>query len=205
MTQFRWRLHHPKCPLKLVITSLLTSQPPLKLAVTGPQSSTLTVIQAMTKHQLKALKPSWVLHCSYWHCTKHLFILFISEHLKKDWNAPIYAFFKPVPSIDHDNGRRFHEFTCGAKGCNKKIWHYLDKKDANSTGNLRKHAKKCWGAETVAAADQTKNAAEARSSVINLVSKNGSITAIFERLGRTKVTYSHRQHTKTEAKFVTSQ
>ena len=81
----------------------------------------------------------------------------------------------------------------------------MDKKDSNLTGNLQKHAKQCWGAETLAAADQTKNALEAHASVINLVSKNGSITAIFERLGKAKVTYLHQQHTKTKAKFVTSQ
>jgi hypothetical protein len=98
--------------------------------------------------------------------------------------------------------RRFHEFTCGAKGCKKKVRHYLDKKDANSTGNLQKHAKRCWGAETIAAADQTKNMSDARASVTSLVLKDGSITAVFERLGKSRVTYSHRQHTKTEAKFV---
>jgi hypothetical protein len=141
---------------------------------------------------------------SYWCCEIFLLTLILSERLKKDWTAPIYAFYQPIPSIDHDNGRRFHEFTCAAKGCKKKIQRYLDKKDSNSTGNLRKHAKQCWGAETLAAADQTKNVSEARASVTNLVSKNGSITAIFERLGKAKVTYSHRQHTKTEAKFVTS-
>jgi hypothetical protein len=40
--------------------------------------------------------------------------------------------------------------------------------------------------------------------VTNLISKNGSITAIYERLEHSKVTYSHRQHTKMEAKFVSS-
>jgi hypothetical protein len=38
--------------------------------------------------------------------------------------------------------------------------------------------------------------------VTSLVLKDGSITAVFERLGKSRVTYSHRQHTKTEAKFV---
>lgn len=91
----------------------------------------------------------------------------------------IYAFFHPVPNVDYDNGRKFHEFTCSAKGCQKKIRRYLDTKDAKSTSNLRKHAKLCWGMDTINAADQTKNASEARSLV-----------------------NSHRQHTKTETKFV---
>jgi hypothetical protein len=123
--------------------------------------------------------------------------------LKKEWNAPVYAFFQPVPSVGHDIGRRFHEFVCAAKGCKKKIRRYLHKKDSNLTSNLRKHAKKCWGTETVAATDQTKNASEARTSVTNLVLKDGSITAVFERLGKANITYSHRQHTKTEARFIT--
>jgi len=132
---------------------------------------------------------SWVLY-HHTGVVKKL-ILILSERLKKDWTAPIYAFYQPIQSIDHDNGQHFHEFTCAAKGCKKKIQHYLDKKDSNSTGNLQKHAKQCWGAETLAAADQTKNVLEAHASVTSLVLKNGSITAIFERLGKAKVTYSH--------------
>ncbi|KAF8497259.1 hypothetical protein F5888DRAFT_1803834 [Russula emetica] len=30
------------------------------------------------------------------------------ERLKKDWNAPIYSFFHPEPTIDYDKGRCFH-------------------------------------------------------------------------------------------------
>ena len=26
------------------------------------------------------------------------------DHLKKDWNTSIYAFFQPIPNVDHDNG-----------------------------------------------------------------------------------------------------
>ncbi|KAF8484261.1 hypothetical protein F5888DRAFT_1626777 [Russula emetica] len=59
-----------------------------------------------------------------------------SERLKKDWNAPIYSFFHPEPTIDYDKGRCFHEFTCAAKSCRKRICRYLDKGDAKSTSNL---------------------------------------------------------------------
>jgi hypothetical protein len=38
--------------------------------------------------------------------------------------------------------------------------------------------------------------------VVKPLSKDGSITAIFERVGKGKVSYSHQQHTKTEAKYV---
>jgi hypothetical protein len=38
--------------------------------------------------------------------------------------------------------------------------------------------------------------------VVKPLSKDGSITAIFERVGKGKVSYSHQQHTKTEAKYM---
>jgi hypothetical protein len=59
-----------------------------------------------------------------------------SDRLKRDWNAPVYAFFQPISNVDHDNGWRFHEFMCAAKGCKKKIRCYLDMKDTKSTSNL---------------------------------------------------------------------
>jgi hypothetical protein len=120
--------------------------------------------------------------------------------LKKDWNSPVYAFFKPVPNVGHEGGHRYHEFLCAAKGCQKKVWHYLDKKDAKSMSNMQTHAKLCWGADVVEAADRTKNAKEACDSVIKPLTKDGSIMAIFECVGKGKVTYSHRQHMKTETK-----
>ena len=75
---------------------------------------------------------------------------------------------------------------------------YLDTSDAKSTGNLRKHAKICWGVETVAAADGTRNVNDAREALKKV--KDGSITEAFERVGKGKVTYSHRQHTTTQAR-----
>jgi hypothetical protein len=75
---------------------------------------------------------------------------------------------------------------------------YLDTSDAKSTGNLRKHARICWGAETVAAADETRNVDAAREALKRV--KDGSITEAFERIGKKKVTYSHRQHTTTQSR-----
>ena len=74
---------------------------------------------------------------------------------------------------------------------------YLDTSDAKSTRNLRKHAKICWGVETVAAADETRNVNDACEALKKV--KDGSITEAFERVGKGKVTYSHRQHTTTQA------
>ncbi|KAF8230845.1 hypothetical protein L208DRAFT_1279924 [Tricholoma matsutake] len=42
--------------------------------------------------------------------------------LLKDWNAPIYAFFHPVPSIDYvgNPAQHVHVFECNAKFCKWK-------------------------------------------------------------------------------------
>lgn len=125
-----------------------------------------------------------------------------SARLSKDWNAPVYAFYQPVPEIGYEEDRRYHSFRCAARGCKQRIRRYLDKKDGKSTGNLRKHAKSCWGAEAVEAAGTVKTAAEAREHVVKPLQTNGSITAVFERTKKGNVTYSHRQHTKTESKWV---
>jgi len=55
---------------------------------------------------------------------------------------------------------------------------YLNTSNAKSTSNLRKHAKICWGEETVAAADQTRDIDVAREVLGK--SKDGSITEAFE-------------------------
>ena len=116
----------------------------------------------------------------------------------EDWNSPIYAFFHPIPAIGYQEGRRYHEFHCFASACRKSVRRYLDKKDAGSTSNLHKHAKICWGSDTVKVAMGTKNASEARQILAQ--SKDGSIAAAFQIKGKGKVTYSHRQHTRTETK-----
>jgi hypothetical protein len=100
-------------------------------------------------------------------------------------------------------GRRCHAFQCLAKHCKQKtrsIQRYLDTGDAKSTGNLRKHAKKCWGDEVVASADKAKDVKEVRDTTVKGSLDSQSITAAFEQKGKGKVTYSHRQHTKTESK-----
>ncbi|KAF8148658.1 hypothetical protein B0H34DRAFT_636900, partial [Crassisporium funariophilum] len=108
------------------------------------------------------------------------------EQLLKEWNSPIYAFFKPIPLIEYIKESRVHVFKCGAKCCMGK-----------SNGNLCKHAKICWGEEAVAAADLTRDARAAREALGKV--KDSSITLAFERIAKGKVIYSHRQHTTTEA------
>ncbi|KAF8055640.1 hypothetical protein FPV67DRAFT_1435052 [Lyophyllum atratum] len=124
--------------------------------------------------------------------------------LSKDWTRPIYAFFKPVPDIRYVDGKRCHEFECGAKYCKGKsrlVRRFLHTSDKNSTGNLRRHAKKCWGQDVIEAADDAANADEARETIAaNPKLRSGDITEAFARKGKGKVTYSYRQHTKAEAR-----
>jgi len=59
----------------------------------------------------------------------------------------------------------------------------------------------CWGTENVDRALAAKvNIEEARVTLAGL--KDGSITAAFERTGKGKVSYSHRQHTKAETRYL---
>jgi hypothetical protein len=69
-----------------------------------------------------------------------------------------------------------------------------------STSGLRRHAKHCWGDEAVTAADNTQDLESAQVVLGKTKLRDGSITAEFQRVGKGKVTYSHRQHTSTEAR-----
>lgn len=79
---------------------------------------------------------------------------------------------------------------------------FVNTGDASSTSNLRKHAKVCWGEDVVKAVDETKDLKLARGIVVKSGQKDGSLTTMFERVGKGTgvVTYSHRQFTKTESK-----
>lgn len=102
------------------------------------------------------------------------------------------------------NDRRAHIFECAAGRCKARngrdVRRFLDTGDAKSTSNLGKHAKHCWGDDAVAAADSTKDLEGARKILKKHPLKDGSITTQFKRIGKGKVTYSHRQHTKTESR-----
>jgi hypothetical protein len=127
------------------------------------------------------------------------------ERLSNDWTSPIYVFFKTTPSIAYINDRHVHVFECAASRCMGKgngrlVRRYLDTGDAKSTSNLRKHAKICWGDEAVASADMTRNIRAAREAIGKMKTKDSSITEAFQRAAKGNVTYSHRQHTTTEAR-----
>ena len=78
-------------------------------------------------------------------------------------------------------------------------WQYLDTGDATSTSNLQCHTKICWGEQVIEAAGCTNDVYAAQDVLTKMTGPNGSITAAFERVEMTKVTYSHWQHTKTES------
>ncbi|KAF8236208.1 hypothetical protein L208DRAFT_1252844, partial [Tricholoma matsutake] len=122
------------------------------------------------------------------------------EWLSKDWKSLVYAFYQPVPDITYVAGCRCHEFKCVVCSCKYKACRYLDTKDKALTGNLIKHTKTCWGEEAWNAVNDCKDTNKARETVTKPMLKTGSITSIFEHLGKGKVTYLHHMHTKTETK-----
>ena len=116
----------------------------------------------------------------------------------------MYAFFRPTPLIEHINGRRCHTFICAAAHCkmaSNKVRRYLDTKDAKSTSNLRKHARRCFGEDAVAAADNAANADEVRRTTLASggTLRSESLTATFGRREGGSFTFSHRPHTTTES------
>lgn len=127
----------------------------------------------------------------------------LPEKSQKRWTSPIYAFYKPTVVVGEHKGRPAQLFTCAAKGCTAKgpLARYMDTND-KSTGNLHKHATACWGHEAVAQAMLAKDADEVRKTIIKSLVQTGSITALFERKKGSKVTYSHRQHTRAETRYV---
>jgi hypothetical protein len=127
------------------------------------------------------------------------------DRLSKKWDAPVYVFFKAPPTVQYFNNRKAHVFECAASPCRNKtksVRRFLYTGDTSSTSNLRRHARLCWGDEALDAADETRDIKTAREALANHKGLNGSITAAFKRVGTGAVTYSHRQHTKIEARYV---
>ena len=115
--------------------------------------------------------------------------------LQKDWRSAVYAFFRPDVNISYINGRRAHNFTCAAKNCKGRgkdrriVRRYLDKKDSKSTGSLNRHAKMCWGEDIVRQATEAGNIESARQALKDAKLIDGSITAVFNRMGKGKITW----------------
>ncbi|KAH9020535.1 hypothetical protein EDB83DRAFT_2527858 [Lactarius deliciosus] len=82
------------------------------------------------------------------------------KRLSKHWDAPVYIFFKPTPTVEYINNHKAHVF--------------------DSTSNLRQHAKFCWGEEALAAADGARNVKTAHEVLRNHKGMNSWITAAFK-------------------------
>ncbi|KIK40527.1 hypothetical protein CY34DRAFT_87163, partial [Suillus luteus UH-Slu-Lm8-n1] len=120
--------------------------------------------------------------------------------IAKGWTSPVYTFFELVLSIKYTGGHRAHVFKCIAKGYWQHVRCYLDKGYVKSMSNMVKHVKSCWSDVAYEATQEAKTVVSARESVTDNILKTSSITTSFERKGKGKVTYSHKQHTKIEAK-----
>lgn len=123
----------------------------------------------------------------------------LAARLSRDWSSVVYAFYHPDVKIHEANGKRAHVFRCLKGNCNARIRRWLDKTDKHSTGNLRKHVKACWGEEALASADALGSAQKAREGVKSYV-RSGDLTLAFKRTGKGKITYSVRQHSRTETR-----
>jgi hypothetical protein len=141
-----------------------------------------------------------------YHITFELVLTFSSQaRLSKEWVLPIYVFFAPSPRIEHVNDCHIHIFQCAALQCKgrhgRDVCRFLDTGDTRSTSGLQRHAKMCWGEETVNAVDKTKDLAAAHTILANSgLKRNGSVTAAFERIGKPSITFSHRQLTYMETR-----
>ena len=126
--------------------------------------------------------------------------------MSKKWSSPVYVFFLKTPQIEYREGRHCHIFACAAgrcKGCNgRNVVRFLNKGDANSTSNLLRHAKICWGIEAVETATAMQSIDAAQDVLAKTKLRDGSILAEFQRILKDKVTYRHTQHTTSEARYV---
>ena len=119
----------------------------------------------------------------------------------KKWVAPAYVFFKPSACVEYVKGHKAHVFECIAAHCHCKsryVRHFLYTRDTSLTSNLRRHAKICWGDEVIKAADATGNLHFACEALSKKKGLNGSITAAFEQIRKSNVTYSQCPYTKLE-------
>ena len=125
--------------------------------------------------------------------------------LARKWRSPIYAFYSTRPFIGYADGRRFHSFVCQANSCKHIVRRYLDKNDTGSTGNLRRHAKACWGDDTVRSIESAVSADDALTLLKRDVRlHDGDLGMFFKTKVRGTVSYSHRQHTTAETRYVPS-
>ena len=112
---------------------------------------------------------------------------------KLTWRSPVYSFFKDNIVIKYDKGQHYHFFPCAAHICKAEfggVRRYQDKKDCQSTSNLKKHAVRCFGEDAV------KQAMEGQA----IKDTSGSVFESFARHGQQPVTVSNWSLTNPEAR-----
>ncbi len=127
-----------------------------------------------------------------------------TERLKSRWHSPVYAFFLPEVTLEVKNQRKCLVFVCAARGCGQELRRYLDTGDKSSSSNLYRHAKACWGKETVAEAKGTGDIEGVRNSIAVGLQRNGNIHDYFSagKNVNAKPTYSHQQMGRRETRCV---
>ncbi|KAJ7082161.1 hypothetical protein C8R43DRAFT_831734, partial [Mycena crocata] len=66
-----------------------------------------------------------------------------------DRTSTIYTFYTGDVNIEYHDRKLHHILTCAARGCGHRVARNQTMTDQNSTKNLKKHANKCWGTDTV--------------------------------------------------------
>ncbi|KAF8996548.1 hypothetical protein BDZ89DRAFT_892347, partial [Hymenopellis radicata] len=121
--------------------------------------------------------------------------------------SPIYAFYDAHIDIEYRKTKynrsvqKHHVFACAARGCKTRVPRNLETKDRTSSKNLKTHAEKCWGVDTVKAALESHDLEAARGLVKKHKGKNGLLTTVFARLKSAgAAVYSHIPLTKAETR-----
>ncbi|KAJ6468761.1 hypothetical protein C8R45DRAFT_837639, partial [Mycena sanguinolenta] len=100
---------------------------------------------------------------------------------KVSWTSHIYAFYHGDVVIEYHNKQLHHVFICAARNCKHTVTRNQMTQDTKSTKNLRAHAVKCWGEDTVRAAQDLKDLGEACKLLKqNSGVKNQWLTDIFK-------------------------
>ena len=118
--------------------------------------------------------------------------------------SPIYAFFNPTPHVVKVDGWCTHEFLWSVRGVPRSRFAttWISKTHALLRYNMHKHARRCWGDETLEVADLAKSVNEICDRIVRSILRNGSITTAFKHNTKGKITYSHRQHTRAKTRCV---
>ncbi|KAF6745517.1 hypothetical protein DFP72DRAFT_824418, partial [Ephemerocybe angulata] len=163
----------------------------------------LLQVRQRQRSRRRVKSPNSVRDISNFHLADTYSDCVILDRLSESWSSPAYAFFEPTPEIKYVNGRRCHEFLCSAPGCKTTVRRFVDTATPdNSTGNLFKHARKCWGTQVVQDAVAVKDQGKIREGLAAAKTlKDGTITAMFDRAaGKGAVTYQAKPLTYSETR-----